>query len=199
MFGCVMTHYIQSLYYLCQSHSWFQSHIMQISHLITIQIDFYPNSDHLLKKGTCSSLKTQDFRGCLDKSLKCLIENLSKARKKIFYAFLILQQLLLTITTKIPLSQPQLNSLLSHIFMICNIFNILDSKELCREKSLWQSFKIKKSEMTVSKYFPVAPSWCTPFFFRRCFHGEMCEIKLTLFYFLGNPENNCYWARSFSP
>ena len=80
--------------------------------------------------------------------------------------------MLLTIKTKITLSQPQLNSLLSHIFMICNIFNILDSKELCREKSLWQSFKIKKSEMTVSKYFPVAPSWCTPFFFRGCFHGN---------------------------
>ena len=83
-----------------------------------IEIDFYPNSDHLFKKRTCSSLKTQDFRGYLDKSLKCLIENLSKARKKIFYAFLILQQLLLTIKTKITVSQPQLNSLLSHIFMI---------------------------------------------------------------------------------
>ena len=151
------------------------------------------------KKGTCSSLKTQDSRGCLDKSLKCLIENLSKARKKIFYAFLILQLLLLTIKTKITLSHPHLKSLLSHIFMICNIFNILDSKELCRENLYDKVLKLKKSEMTVSKYFPVAPSQCTPFFFRRCFHGEMCEIKLTLFYFLGNPENNCYWAGGFSP
>ena len=35
---------------------------------------------------------------------------------------------------------------------------------LCGEKSLWQSFKNKKIEMTVSKDFPLALSWCTPFF-----------------------------------
>ena len=37
-------------------------------------------------------------------------------------------------------------------------------KELCCKKSLWQSFKIQKSEMIVSKDFPLASSWCTPFF-----------------------------------
>ena len=35
---------------------------------------------------------------------------------------------------------------------------------LCGEKSLWQSFKNKKIEMTVSKDFPLALSWCSPFF-----------------------------------
>ena len=35
---------------------------------------------------------------------------------------------------------------------------------LCGEKSLWQSFKNEKSEMTVSKDFPLASSWCTSFF-----------------------------------
>ena len=37
-------------------------------------------------------------------------------------------------------------------------------KELCGEKSLWQSFKIQKSEMIVSKDFSLALSWCTQFF-----------------------------------
>ena len=35
---------------------------------------------------------------------------------------------------------------------------------LCGEKSLWQSFKNKKIEMSVSKGFLLASSWCTPFF-----------------------------------
>ena len=31
--------------------------------------------------------------------------------------------------------------------------------------------------MTLSKDFPLDPSWCTPFFCRLCFHGEICKTK----------------------
>ena len=36
-----------------------------------------------------------------------------------------------------------------------------NNKELCGEKSLWQSFENQKSESTVLLYFTLAFSWCT--------------------------------------
>ena len=49
-------------------------------------------------------------------------------------------------------------------------------------KSLWQSFKNKKSEMTVSKDFPLASSWCTSFFLQTMFSGRNLENKMDTFY-----------------
>ena len=51
-----------------------------------------------------------------------------------------------------------------HVFTVFAIFRILDFIQICGEKSLWQSFGTLKYELTVSKDFPSASSWCSPFF-----------------------------------
>ena len=55
---------------------------------------------------------------------------------------------------------------------------------LCGEKSLWQSFKNKKSEMTVSKDFPLSLSWCTPFFLQTMFSWRNLQNKMDTFYYI---------------
>ena len=57
-----------------------------------------------------------------------------------------------------------------------------NNKELCGEKSLWRSFKIQKSEMTVSKDFPLALSWCTPFFLSAQFSWRNLQNKMASFW-----------------
>ena len=51
-----------------------------------------------------------------------------------------------------------------HVFTVFAIFRILDLIQICGEKSLWQSFGTLKYELTVSKDYPSAFSWCSPFF-----------------------------------
>ena len=71
-----------------------------------------------------------------------------------------------------------------HFFLIYNknfIF-CFNNKKLCGEKSLWRSFKIQKSEMTVSKDFPLALSWCTPFFLSAQFSWRNLQNKMASFW-----------------
>ena len=54
-------------------------------------------------------------------------------------------------------------------------------KELCGEKSLWQSFENKKSESIVLLHFPLAFSWCTPFFLGIVFSWWNLQNKMATF------------------
>ena len=61
----------------------------------------------------------------------------------------------------------------------------LDFRELCGEKSLWQSFKNQKSESTVLLDFPLAFSWCTPFFQGMLFSWWNLQNKMATFRLFG--------------
>ena len=50
-----------------------------------------------------------------------------------------------------------------------------------RDSKIW----VDTVNLTVSKYFPSAFSWCAPFFSRCCFHEGICETKWALLQFLG--------------
>ena len=56
-----------------------------------------------------------------------------------------------------------------------------NNKELCGEKSLWQSFENQKSESTVLLHFPLAFSWCTPFFLGIVFSWWNLQNKMATF------------------
>ena len=84
-------------------------------------------------------------------------ENPSKLSSQIFYFW--------NFVTEIFCHKVMLKIIISSIEKCTNfLINSWFLTLLCDEKSLWQSFKNKKIEMTVSKDFPLALSWCTPFF-----------------------------------
>ena len=56
-----------------------------------------------------------------------------------------------------------------------------NNKEHCGEKSLWQSFENQKSESTVLLHFPLAFSWCTPFFLGIVFSWWNLQNKMATF------------------
>ena len=60
-----------------------------------------------------------------------------------------------------------------------------NNKELCGEKSLWQSFENQKSESTVLLHFPLAFSWCTPFFLGILFSWWNLQNKMATFWLFG--------------
>ena len=60
-----------------------------------------------------------------------------------------------------------------------------NNKELCGEKSLWQSFENQKSESTVLLHFPLAFSWCTPFFLGILFSWWNLQNKMATFRLFG--------------
>ena len=71
-------------------------------------------------------------------------------------------------------------------FIKINLYQVSDKiviyTLLCGGKSLWQSFKNKKSEMTLSKDFSLASSCCSPFFLQTMFSGRNLENKMDTFY-----------------
>ena len=64
-----------------------------------------------------------------------------------------------------------------------------------RDSKIW----VDTVNLTVSKYFPSAFSWCAPFFSRCCFHEGICETKWALLQFLGEKWKKPLSSGKFVP